>query len=62
MCTEITVICKDSEKTLRKKFLIYDIYTVDERDPVIEECVEQTVTEFGDEPDDVKLKISMSIR
>ena len=61
MPSELTVIIKDSEKTLRKKFLAYDKYTVDRDDPYIKECIEDTVKDFQAEPEKINLKISMLI-
>ena len=42
MVSELTVVVKDEEKNLRKKFLIYETYTVDENDPTIKNCIEET--------------------
>lgn len=61
MPSEICVIIKDPEKTLRKKFLIYDIYTVDENDPVITDCIKETLENFDGEPMNIKINITMVI-
>lgn len=62
MVSEITVIVKDPEKTLRTKYLIYDLYTVDEHDPIIKDCIDKTLKDFKDEPESVIVKITMEVR
>ncbi len=61
VCSEITVTVKDSEKTLREKFLIYSAYTVHHDDPVIGSCVAKTIKSFNGEPDSVKIRINMEL-
>jgi len=60
--SEITVIVKDDEKTLRTKSLIYESYTVDEADPILKECIDRTVKEFNGDPTDIQIKISMTVK
>ena len=62
MQSEITVIVKDDEKTLRIKHLIYDDYTISEDDPVIKECVDSTVKQFDGDATDIQIKINMTVR
>lgn len=61
MVSELTVIIKDEEKSLKKKFLIYDIYTVDESDQVIKDCIEETLQNFDGDPSSVKVNIAMEM-
>ncbi len=61
MTSELTVIVKDSEKTLRTKHLIYEAYTVDPLDPVVGRCINDTLKQFDGEPTDVQIKISMTV-
>ena len=61
MVSEITVIVKDDEKSLRKKFLSYETYTVDDNDPLIKSYIEETLSNFDGEPEKVSVKISMEI-
>lgn len=61
MVSELTVTIKDEEKTLRKKFLLYETYTVDDNDSTIKNCVEETRNEFQGEPDGIKVSITMEI-
>lgn len=57
--SEISVTIKDDEKRLNKKFPIYETYTVDENDPVIKACREETLKNFDGTPDSVKVTIVM---
>lgn len=61
MVSEITVAIKDEEKTLRTKYLIYNIYAVDEEDPVIQECVKKTLENFSGDPDQITVTIKMEL-
>jgi hypothetical protein len=42
--------------------MFYEEYTVSEEDPVIKDCIEQTLKEFGETPDSVKVCIIMEIQ
>ena len=59
---ELTVILKDSERTYRHKFLIYDELCLKEDDPTILECIKEAQKHFNAEPDDVIVRTSMVIR
>jgi hypothetical protein len=63
MVSELTVTVKDEEnaKILKKKFLLHDPYSVDETDPTIKNCIEETLHEFQSEPDGIKVNIVMEI-
>lgn len=61
MVSELTVIIKDAEKSLRKKFLIYETYQVSDQEPKIKACVHETLENFDGEPTDVQIKISMEM-
>lgn len=61
MFSELSVTVKDDEKKLNKKFPIYETYQVDENDPVIKKCVEETLKNFDGKPTDVKVNIIMEI-
>lgn len=61
MVSELSVIIKDDERKLKKSFLLYNSYIVDENDETIKNCVEETVKEFQGEPDSIKVNISMEI-
>ena len=61
MVSEITIIVKDEEKTLRSKYLAYEKYQIDQEDPVIKDCIEKTVKNFNTTPTDIQVKISLEV-
>ncbi len=61
MTSELTVIVKDSEKTLKTKHLVYEPYTVHSQDPLIEKYINETIKNFDGEPTDVQIKINMTV-
>lgn len=61
MASEVTIIVKDSEKTLKTKHLVYETYTVDSTDPIIGKYINDSLVQFGSEPTDVQIKISMTV-
>jgi len=62
MLSEITVVVKNEEKRQTTKHLVYDIYTVHEEDPIIKGFIDQALKQFNDEPDDIRIKISMEVK
>ena len=61
MVSELTVIIKDDERTLKTKNLVYDEYTIREDDPIIRQYVDQAIKEFAGEATDIQVKISMEL-
>jgi hypothetical protein len=59
---ELTVILKDSDRTYRQKFLIYEQYTMSEDDPVIRMCIEEAKKNFEGEPESIQIKIHLEIQ
>lgn len=59
---ELTVILKDSDRTYRQKFLVYESYTVSDEDPVILSCIDKAKENFDGEPDEIQVKIHLEIR
>jgi len=59
MVSEVTVSIKDEEKTLKKKFLIYEQFIVSENDSTIKACIEEVLANFIGEPAKVTVKITM---
>ena len=62
MVSELTVTIKDEEKNLRTKYLIYDVYQVDENDPIIKDCIEKTLENFDGDPIDITVNIKIEIQ
>lgn len=60
--TELTVILKDSDRTYRQKFLIYETYSVTDNDPVINTCIEEAKKNFEGDPETIQIKIHLEIQ
>ena len=59
---ELTVILKDSDRTYRQKFLIYETYAVCDNDPVIRMCIDEARKNFEGDPEDIQIKIHLEIQ
>ena len=62
MVSELTVVVKNEEKRQTTKHLIYDIFTVDEEDPLLKDLIDKAIKQFNGEVDDIRVKISMEMR
>lgn len=60
--SELTVILKDSERTYRQKFLIYEIYGVSCEESVILRCIDEAKKNFNGEPEHIQIKIHLEIQ
>lgn len=60
--TELTVILKDSDRTYRQKFLVYEAYSTTEDDPVILRCIDEAKKNFDGEPEEINIKIHLEIQ
>lgn len=56
MSIELTVILKDSERTYRQKFLVYEDVSFNSNDFTIKECINLARKNFDGEPDDIQVK------
>jgi hypothetical protein len=59
---ELTVILKDSERTYRHKFLVYDLFTIAADDPKIIHCIQEAKKSFEGEPEEINIKIHLEIQ
>jgi len=59
---ELTVILKDSERTYRHKFLVYETITASIHDPLIWKYIDEAKKNFEGEPEDIKIKIHLEIQ
>ena len=62
MCCELTVTCKDSERTTKHKFLVYEQFQLSQDDPIIMRCIHEAVQKFNGEPDSVKIRCMMIVQ
>lgn len=60
--TELTVILKDSDRTYKQKFLIYDDYQPRDDDPIILSCIEEAKKNFEGDPETIQIKIHLEIQ
>ena len=60
--SELTVILKDSERTYRQKFLVYEDYYVNAECSVILKCIEEAKKNFQGDPEEIKIKIHLEIQ
>lgn len=59
---ELTVILKDSERTYRHKFLIYDAFLMEVDAPTVKECISEAKKHFNAEPEDITIRTMMVIQ
>jgi len=59
--SELSVTIKDEEKTLTEKFLLYESYQFTEEDPIIKDCIEKTLKNFGSEPESIRVRASLVV-
>lgn len=55
------MIIKDEEKTLTKKYLEYEVYEVDENNPIIKGYINETLSNFDGDPQSIKVIITLLI-
>ena len=60
--SELTVILKDSDRTYRQKFLIYEEFAVSCEDPIILSCIEEAKKNFEGEPENIQIKIHLEFQ
>jgi hypothetical protein len=60
--SEITVILKDSSRTYKQKFMIYENYTVCDDDAVILACITEAKKNFEGEPENIQIKMHLEIQ
>lgn len=59
---ELTISIRDQEKKkLTKQFLVYEPFTLDTHDPIIDKYLTECIEEFNGEADDIKIKALMVV-
>lgn len=58
---ELTVTLKSEERKYIQKFLIYDQISVNQKDPLILDCINEAKKSFIGEPEEIKIRINMEI-
>lgn len=62
MVAEVTVTVKNSEKRLVTEHLIYDEFQACETDPILRDLIDDTVKQFSDDAESVKLRINIEVK
>jgi hypothetical protein len=62
MSKELTIILKDTERTYRQKFLVYEDIQLIPEDPTIVSCIEQARKNFNGEPEDIQIRVLLVVR
>ena len=57
----LAVKVKDSERSYKREFLIYERTEVDQNDPEIKKCIDQTLEDFQGEPENIQATIKLQI-
>jgi hypothetical protein len=60
--SELTVVLKDSDRTYRQKFLVYESYSVVDDDPVILKCMDEARKSFEGQPEHIQVKIHLEFQ
>jgi len=58
---EVSVRLKDEEKTLTVKHLIYDDFVCNENDPILKQCINDSIKQFTGHADDIQVKITLEV-
>jgi len=62
MVTELTIVLKDEERTLKQKFLIYEAISLCDTDPVIQNSIKETMKNFVGEPEHITVRALMVVK
>lgn len=62
MVAEVTITVKNDEKRLSTEHLIYDEFQACETDPILRDLIDDTVKQFGDEVESVKVRINLEVK
>jgi hypothetical protein len=58
----LSVTIKDEEKRLKKDYSSYEVYSIDENDPFVKQCIEETLGNFDGEPSDIWYNIKVQVQ
>lgn len=59
---ELTVSLKNDEQTFKKKYLIYDKFTMDENDPIVKDCIEDAISQIKSTVDSIVIRCRLDIQ
>ena len=59
--SELTITIKNEEKRQITKHLLYEVYTVSDEDILIKSLIAQALQEFNAEPEDIRIRINLTV-
>lgn len=59
MTIELTITIKDSERTYKQKFLVYEPISMTPNDPIICKSIDEARVNFQGEPEDIVVRAMM---
>ena len=62
MAVELTVSIKGDDSTYKQKFLIYEDFTMKHDDPIIQDCIKQSLEIAKIIPEDIKIRAMLQVQ
>lgn len=62
MVAEVSIVVKNQEKRQTHKHLVYESFACHEDDVYLKSLIQEALKQFNEEPDDVKIKISITVK
>ena len=60
--SELTVILKDADKTIKHKFLMYATYTLSPYDPDVKKCIDEAKLSFQGDIESIIITTKMVVQ
>lgn len=60
--TELTVTIKNPEASYKQKFVLYEPYQLTPEDPLVKQCIDETLANSKLEPEDISVRVFLSIQ
>lgn len=60
--TELTVTIKNPEASYKQKFMLYEPYQLTSDDPIVKKCIDETLANSKLEPEDISVRVFLSIQ
>lgn len=62
MAVELTVSIKGDDSTYKQKFLIYEDFNMKHDDPIIQDCIKQSLEIAKIIPEDIKIRAMLQVQ
>lgn len=60
--TELTVTIKGEDASYKQKFLLQSLYTISSHDPVVKQCIDESIANSKIEPEDVIVRVLLVLK